>query len=274
MCDGTRVPRRSEPTSDALGRLLREARGGRSLRRVAAAAGVSLTHLHGIETGQRRPRSADELLAIAHEVGADENAVIAVAGAVPSAAAKALLSPGLRRALRGGQFTKDGITALRLAHLRALAGEYRPDGDVPVDVASFLMRRLGVDHKESPAAPGFESPGLFLVPPGQPAGRRRMLLAHAAGHLLLARDPGKEGPSCQYGSGSVAEHEADYLAEFIAVPPARLRAEREKLAGDYDQDQDEDFLASVADLASAFQVPATVIVTRIAAEGISPWPES
>jgi Zn-dependent peptidase ImmA (M78 family) len=101
-----------------------------------------------------------------------------------------------------------------------------------------------------------------------------MLLAHAAGHLLLARDPGKEGPSCQYGSGSIAEHEADYLAEFIAVPPARLRAEREKLAGDYDPDQDEDFLASVADLAAAFQVPATVIVTRIAAEGISPWPES
>jgi transcriptional regulator with XRE-family HTH domain len=273
MCDGSRVPRKSEFTSDALGQLLREARGQRPLRRVAVAAGVSLTHLQGIETGQRRPRSTNELLAIAREVGADENAVLAAAGAVPSVAASVLLSPGLRRTLRGGQFTSDAQAALRLAHLRALAGEYRPDGDVPVDVAGFLLRRLGVDYKESPAAPGFESPGLFLVPPGQPRGRRRMLLAHAAGHLLLARDYGKEGPLCQYSSGLAAEREADYLAAVIAVPPVQLRAERQDMAGDYDTDQDEDLLASVADLAAAFQVPAAVIVTRIAAEGMSPWPE-
>ena len=78
------VVTRSETT---LGKALRAARMGRGfgLRELARRVGISATYLSRIETGEeRRPPSEEALTALARDLAADPDELLALAGRVPA----------------------------------------------------------------------------------------------------------------------------------------------------------------------------------------------
>ncbi|MFI0235411.1 helix-turn-helix domain-containing protein [Streptomyces sp. NPDC016845] len=68
---------------ERLGRLLREARLGRSMTEVAAAAGVSVETLRKIETGRAPTPAFFTVAAIARELGLSMDELMAHCGPVP-----------------------------------------------------------------------------------------------------------------------------------------------------------------------------------------------
>jgi transcriptional regulator with XRE-family HTH domain len=257
--------------STELGQMIRKARTkkGLALRAIRSSTGISLAQLHGIEAGTRGPKSPEQVITLARAVGADERAALAVTRHVPDDTTAKLLGPRLRRTLTAGSLSKGAEVALREQHLRALAEEFRPPGsDIPVAVDDALYSVLGVDYQNSMSGPLFENAGMFLVPedtePSSPRGR--MLLAHAAGHVMLARDSGAS-PNCDATGETAVEHEADFLAALFAVPPTLLRAEFEQVARDHDLDDDDQLGRVVVEIAAAFVVPARIAAIRLASDG-------
>lgn len=273
------------PSSDApapvptqeLGELLREAReaAGLKLSVAASRSGTSPTTLSLLERGKRAV-PVELLERIASVSGADQSEVFRLAGTVPPQALAEFFGRDLRGVLAGGGLSPAARRALRGVHLSALAASVSPGGWPPVDPEDLLDRTFTIDIR---AAAGldrarFATPELVeysagLDEPGR-GEQRNVILAHMAGHALLAREAGRR-PTCSHAAGGVLEAEATWLAGLMLMPRDMLESEAHVLSGTYELSTRDGLSSFIADVASAFRVPVWLAARHLAAAGLLAW---
>lgn len=278
-------PRSSEPRvgrvagTPALGAAVRKARqhADLTLAELARRVSSSAASLHGIEDGSRSV--AIELLQrIADATGAEPALLFREAGAVPGRLTAELLSDDLAGALSQGGLRGESRIALRRIHLGSRAGDYtsRPgasDGRA-VDIEGVLFKRLLIDFAPDPESDGyarFTSADFIAYPSdldedGQRL-RKRMMLAHMAGHAILAHDLGRT-PQCHQRRGGVSEAEASWLGGCLLLPRPELVSTFRLIEGKYDVDDPDDFGELLADLARRCDVPVWLAARHLADTGV------
>jgi transcriptional regulator with XRE-family HTH domain len=269
----------------ALGKLLREARGSASLREVQERCGakpggkaaVSINTLWLLEKG-RRAVSPELLDRIVLAVGADAGEAFRLAGLLPPKAAAEVLGPEVSHALSGPGLSDQARNALRRIHLAHLAEAF--SGDVtepPVPVGDLLHAKLAIDHEPAEEvgwarftstntigyAAMFEEPGR--------AADRSFMLAHMAGHGLIAQESGRT-PHCSHEAGGRREAEATWLAGVILMPRGLLEDRFHLLRTYHDVERDDDGLDNLlGELANDFAVPRWLAMRHAGDAGLLAW---
>jgi transcriptional regulator with XRE-family HTH domain len=269
------------PAPDAraeLGRVLRDARqsAGIKLRVAAARARTSPTTLSLLERGQRAA-PAEVLERLITITGVDASQVFRLAGTVPSRAAADVLGPEFSTLITSGGLTKPARSALRRAHLLAVAAKISPGADFPpVDIEEVLDREFSIEVRPAAdaAEPRFATPELVeydacLDDPSRRA-ERDLILGHMSGHAVLGREAGRR-PICTYSAGGSIEAQATWLAGLLLMPRHMLESEAQLLAGTYDVATSEGVASFVAEVAGAFAVPAWIAARHLADAGLLAW---
>lgn len=267
-------------TNDAerLGILLRCSRkaAGLKLKQVAASAGTSETTLSLLERGQRAvpAQLLEQIIAI---TGADGSAAFRLARIVPPQAATEVLGRQVAGAIDRGGLSPAARRALRRVHIGALAA--RIDSRVPVppvDPERLLFEQFGIEIRPVVgiewarfATPELVEYGQVLDREGQRRSRN-LVLAHMAGHALLAFDAGRR-PACEHAAGGTGEAEATWLAGLLLVPRSMLDSEAQLLAGTYRLDDPAGLTSFVAEVAAAFAVPAWLAARHLGDAGLLAW---
>ncbi|MFD8421067.1 helix-turn-helix domain-containing protein [Streptomyces sp. NPDC059466] len=257
-----------------LGAALRNARRrtGLSLRNAADGTGISYSTLSRVENGLLPMPSLEAVLAVARNVGLDEQEALRLAERLAPPGAAELVSSGLKRVLSGGRLSPAAAGALRQVHLRELASEFSAGlgSGRPVDV-QLAARHAGLVLAASSGQElGFTADGVsYRVPAaaGTSYMAQRVWSAHGVAHKLIADDAGA-APQCRPQEGALAEErEAAYVASRILVPAALLAAEfrQEPLPV---QGSLPAFITALERVAARFRVPADWAAARLAEDRI------
>jgi transcriptional regulator with XRE-family HTH domain len=246
------------------------------LKHVAARAGTSETTLSLLERGQRSVpgQLLEQIVAITR---ADGSEAFRLAQIVPPQAAAEVLGSQVAGALDGGGLSSAARRALRRVHLAAIASRIDPGVPVPpIDPERLLFDSFAVEIR---AVPGIEW-GRFATPElveygealdaGGQRRRRNLVLAHMAGHAMLASDAGRR-PACDHAAGGTHEAESTWLAGLLLMPRPMLESEAQLLAGTYRLDDPAGLTSFVAEVAAAFSVPAWLAARHLGDAGLLAW---
>ena len=266
-------------TTDAeqLGYLLRRSReaAGLKLKQVAARAGTSETTLSLLERGQRAvPGHVLEQIIVI--TGADPSEAFRLAQIVPPQAAAEVLGTQVAGALDRGGLSPAARRALRRVHLGALTSRLDPGVPVPpVDPEQLLYEQLGIEIRPADldwarfATHELVEYGGQLDADGQRR-RRNLVLAHMAGHAVLALDAERR-PACDHAAGGTLEAEATWLAGLLLMPRPMLESEAQLLAGTYAVDDPAGLTSFVSEVAAAFAVPGWLAARHLGDAGLLAW---
>lgn len=252
---------------DALARALRQTRGDRSIRSVAADAGISQAHLSRIESGERKP-PPELVVRLAAAMQVDAEPLLELAAGLSEGVLRQLAEPELRLALRGGELSAPTRSLLRRAHLAEVAerirarigGEARDPVDVRLLVAAVGATLKPSDEGAAAVVVGPE-PSIAVSAEDVTQARYRFLMAHAVGHVALGATAG-----CNIDGAADEELDATALASFLLVPGAALRNFARDEGRRHDM-WDPDGAEFIAAAASRFAVPLWMVARRLGEDG-------
>ena len=257
----------SDPT---LGGRIRQARGTRRLRWLAAQVGCDPAHLSRVENGERQP-SLELLTKIENVLQLREGELAELAPSLPSAVANSLGDSELALAVGRGEaldlYTYSTLRRIHLARvaerfLRTVPGIARP----PIDPTRLAAaRRIAVSTSTAPSAAPVKMTGDSVVVAG-PAGtlNHRFWISHAVGHALL------ENTECAFDSAADVELDASAIASFLLVPRSELKRESSALRAGMkplDMWDATDALNFIARLGTRFGAPVWIVARRLGEDG-------
>jgi transcriptional regulator with XRE-family HTH domain len=251
--------------STALGAALHERRTslGLSLRDVAGdVVGISASTLCRVECGERQLSHVTVLIALAERLDMPKEELIDLAGGLLDEGVDELLGADLHLAVRGGRLVGPARAALRQVHLAELVR-----GTAGSSVES-VAEDLGLDFRVTAAGdPGFDDELVYRIPRDERPAMQMMWRAHAAGHVMLARDA-QTPPHCDFrAQQDQAEREATAIGQRLLVPSAALHGAHRRLGAPEPRDADE-LAGMVKGLAESLRAPVSWIVVRLADEGL------